>query len=260
MEIDELGAWLETRATLGACTLCTRHTPQASAIKEQTALPAMAPQFSFITVFHRIYCHLRNIMSDLPPSPEKSWLDGFQTTPNTYLPFNIDRLTDDYIHRGWLASDLQISLLEFFKHRKGIKHEFLITTLTNSATGKMAGYILAERQGVRPAHAENDPASSTHSFSSISKSSSVSSTAAKVLSTSSTELPASNVFYLGQDQKIMLTCAKHTVKSVVVRHNPVSQKNSTDSMLLVIRVIRIILDFNTCDELIHHAGKPVLSS
>ncbi|KAL6303629.1 hypothetical protein BKA93DRAFT_328574 [Sparassis latifolia] len=139
----------------------------------------MAPQFSFITVFHRIYCHLRNIMSDLPPSPEKSWLDGFQTTPDTYLPFNIDRLTDDYIHRGWLASDLQISLLEFFKHREGIKHEFLITTLTNSATRKMAGYILAERQGVRPAHAENDPASSTHSFSSISKSSSVSSTAAK---------------------------------------------------------------------------------
>ncbi|KAL6304148.1 hypothetical protein BKA93DRAFT_311299 [Sparassis latifolia] len=204
----------------------------------------MAPQFSLVAVYHRIYCRLRGIMSDQPPSPEKSWLDGFQTTPDIYLPFNIDRLADDYIHRGWLASDLQISLLEFYKHREGVKHEFLIATLTNSATGKTAGYILAERQGVRPARAENDPASSTHSFSSILESSSASSTAAKVLSTSSTELPASDVIYLGQDQKIMLTCTKHTAKSVVVCHNPVSQENSADSIASFIAACQVTHEFN----------------
>ncbi|GBE81663.1 hypothetical protein SCP_0400340 [Sparassis crispa] len=156
----------------------------------------MGLQFSLILTFHRIHSQLRRLMSDQPP--EYSWADNFSKERVSYIGLPVDTVINDYQHRGWLARDLYISVLKFYKHDKGVEHEFLIGTVVNSA-GKEVGFILVERQGAR-----------------IGRGASAKPLNAALGSSGSTAAPPANdVLFMGRKRGALLYLAGRTARSTV---------------------------------------------
>ncbi|KAL6301637.1 hypothetical protein BKA93DRAFT_454868 [Sparassis latifolia] len=168
----------------------------------------MALQFSLIPLFHRIHSQLRRLMSDQPP--QQSWADNF-SKEGRGLP--VDTVINDYQNRGWLARDLYISVLKFYKHDKGVEHEFLIGTVVNSA-GKEVGFILVERQGAR-----------------IGRGASAKPLNAALGSSGSTAAPpAHDVLFMGRNHGALLNLAGRTARSTVHGSYTVPPEKRADSI------------------------------
>ncbi|GBE81672.1 hypothetical protein SCP_0400430 [Sparassis crispa] len=156
----------------------------------------MGLQFSLILIFHRIHSQLRRLMSDQPP--EYSWADNFSKERVSYIGLPVYNVINDYESRGWLARDLYISVLKFYKHDKGVEHEFLIGTVVNSA-GREVGFILVERQGAR-----------------IGRGASAMPLNAALGSSGSTAAPpAHDVLFMGRKRGALLYLAGRTARSTV---------------------------------------------
>ncbi|KAL6301624.1 hypothetical protein BKA93DRAFT_454213 [Sparassis latifolia] len=156
----------------------------------------MGLQFSLILIFHRIHSQLRRLMSDQPP--EYSWADNFSKERVSYIGLPVYNVINDYESRGWLARDLYISVLKFYKHDKGVEHEFLIGTVVNSA-GREVGFILVERQGAR-----------------IGRGASAMPLNAALGSSGSTAAPPANdVLFMGPKRGALLYLAGRTARSTV---------------------------------------------
>ncbi|GBE81661.1 hypothetical protein SCP_0400320 [Sparassis crispa] len=168
----------------------------------------MALQFSLIPLFHRIHSQLRRLMSDQPP--QQSWADNF-SKEGRGLP--VDTVINDYQNRGWVARDLYISVLKFYKHDKGVEHEFLIGTVVNSA-GKEVGFILVERQGAR-----------------IGRGASAKPLNAALGSSGSTAAPpAHDVLFMGRNHGALLNLAGRTARSTVHGSYTVPPEKRADSI------------------------------